>query len=252
MNIKDSMKDILNHYQTKGWVVVDDVFPLSEVENIVKITDSIIASEVESGELHSFDKNSIGNVAPRKVNQPFKKNNGYKEFLGCDNLQVLLRGLLQSDACLLEDQIFLKPPLVGSEKPYHQDNEYFKCTPADKLITAWIALDDVDVENGCMRYIDGTNFSKIVPHVQDKVHTYNLVIPPEYLDLKKESLAEVKKGGVVFHHGHTMHRSGANTSNRWRRGYATHWAIPTIQTENKELQNGYFYSYGKRELSNAV
>jgi phytanoyl-CoA hydroxylase len=251
MNINDSIQDIIKHYQTKGWVVVDGVFEKNKVEQIVKITDGIIEKEVAEGALHSFDKNSEGRIAPRKVNEPFLKDEMYKKFLSCKNLQKLLSAFLQEDACLVSDQIFLKPPLVGSEKPYHQDNEYFKCTPADKLITAWIALDDVDVENGCMRYIDGTNKSKIVPHVQDSVNKYNLVIPPEYLDLKKESLAEVKKGGVVFHHGNTMHKSGVNTSNRWRRGYATHWAIPTIHTESEQVKNGYFYSFNK-EMSLSV
>lgn len=251
MNISDSIQDIAKHYQTKGWVVVDGVFEKGQIEKISKVTNEIIEKEIASGELHSFDKNAEGRVAPRKVNEPFKKSEMYKNFLACKNLQTLLTALIDDDVCLVEDQIFLKPPLIGSEKPYHQDNEYFKCTPADKIITAWIALDDVDVENGCMRYIDGTNKSAIVPHVRDKVNHYNLVIPTEFLDLKKESLAEVKKGGVVFHHGNTMHRSGSNTSNRWRRGYATHWAIPTIQTESESVKNGYFYSFTK-EMSLAV
>ena len=246
MNIKDSQSDILKHYQLKGWVVVDDVFEKKEVENLVKVTQELIDKEIKEGGIHSLENLNVdGKVVPRKIDSPFRKDLNYKEFLGCDNLQNLLKILLQSKASLIADQIFLKPPFVGSEKPYHQDNEYFKCTPVDKLITAWIALDDVDVENGCMRYIDGTHKSAIVPHVKDPVNGYNLVIPQEYLDLKKESLANVKKGGVVFHHGNTMHKSGNNASSRWRRGYATHWAMPQIQTESPVVKNGYFYSYEK-------
>ena len=33
----------------------------------------------------------------------------------------------------------------------------------------------------------------------------------------------MRKGGVVVHHGATLHASVANTSDRWRRGYALHF-----------------------------
>lgn len=250
MNIKDSIQDIKNHYQTKGWVVVDGVFEKKAIEDIANLTEQIMSQEILEGKIHSLDGEGTGKVAPRKLNAPFTKNEKYKDFLNCENLLSLLSELIQDDVCLFSDQIFLKPPLVGSEKPYHQDNEYFKCTPADKIITAWIALDDVDVENGCMRYIDGSNHGKIVPHVRHERNKYDLIIPNDYIDSKKESLAEVKKGGVVFHHGNTIHKSGVNKSNRWRRGYATHWVMPTVHSENQEFSTGYFYSF-KRNLVGA-
>ena len=65
----------------------------------------------------------------------------------------------------------------------------------------------------------------ILPHeTLDPDEPYNLVPPPELIDLSKEALAIVNKGGVVFHHSQTLHTSHRNESDRWRRGYdATHW-----------------------------
>lgn len=240
---KDSLQKFINSYEEKGWVVVNGVFDERAVDEILKISEATIDSELAEGKIHSLDKGQDGKVAPRKLDSPFKKNEAFKQFLSNPNLQQLLKGFLDSEVCLLADQLFLKPPFVGSEKPYHQDNKYFLCTPIDKLITAWIALDDVDIENGCVRYIDGSHRKPLVPHAQ--VNNYDLAIPPEYLDLSKESLGVVKKGGVIFHHGHIMHKSGENKSNRWRRGYATHWAIPSIETKSEQIENGYFYSFEK-------
>ena len=38
-------------------------------------------------------------------------------------------------------------PRHGGEVPWHQDNGYWRCTPAN-LVSIWLALDDADEENG--------------------------------------------------------------------------------------------------------
>ena len=64
---------------------------------------------------------------------------------------------------LLNDQIeiiaieaFLKPPLTGKKVVIHQDN-YFWCLKKGNALTAWIALDDIDESNGCLKYYSKSN-----------------------------------------------------------------------------------------------
>ena len=45
-------------------------------------------------------------------------------------------------------QALMKPPGTG-EKRWHQDQGYFRLRPS-QVAAYWIALDDVDIENGCM------------------------------------------------------------------------------------------------------
>lgn len=61
--------------------------------------------------------------------------------------------------------------------------------------------------------------------------------PAALIDLSQESLALVHKGGVVFHHSQMLH-----TSHRCRRGYATHWVIQDVISENETLDTAYFRS----------
>lgn len=71
------------------------------------------------------------------------------------------------------------------------------------------------------------------------------------VDLAKESLAPVGRGGVVFHHVKTLHTSHRNTSDRWRRAYATHWAGAGVTSEAQTIDNAYYRAH--RELyENAV
>ena len=68
-------------------------------------------------------------------------------------LRALASKFLQAEARLLTDQLFMKPPQVGSAKPYHQDNYYFGVVESSAIVTCWVALEDADAANGCMRCV---------------------------------------------------------------------------------------------------
>lgn len=121
---------------------------------------------------------------------------------------------------LYEDQAFLKPPRVGSSKQLHQDNAYFNVTPDDAVLTTWCALDDATVENGCMHYVPGSHTKGVVEHVQIP-NTPHMV--PKGYKLDDAVPAPVKSGGILFHHGSSLHYSPPNNSDKWRRAFACHY-----------------------------
>ena len=89
------------------------------------------------------------------------------------------------------------------------------------MLTAWIALDDADSENGALRYRSGSHANGVVPHTRAP---HNIVtITEEAAGGHEEVVAAVERGGVVFHHGAAMHSSGSNTSGRQRRAYGVHY-----------------------------
>lgn len=45
-----------------------------------------------------------------------------------------------------------KPPRIGKGTPPHQDGYYFMLEP-NEAVTMWMALEDVNEENGCVRYV---------------------------------------------------------------------------------------------------
>ena len=51
---------------------------------------------------------------------------------------------------------FCKLPGDGKAVAWHQDASYWPLTPS-KAVTVWLAIDDADVENACMRFIAGSH-----------------------------------------------------------------------------------------------
>src|SRR5207248_2286904 len=75
-----------------------------------------------------------------------------------------IASLLGPDLKLYQDQVFMKPPGVGSRQPYHQDQPWgFQIDPPELMVTCWLALDDVTLENGCMRVLPGTHRNGALP-----------------------------------------------------------------------------------------
>lgn len=125
---------------------------------------------------------------------------------------------------LWHDQIQYKPANDGGINAWHQDWPYWpSIAPLTEQVSAWIALDDVDPENGCMSMVPG---SHLWGNCIDFLHTikdFN-AMPKEYNGHKIEVvMAPVKKGEVHYHHGLTWHGSHANKSGRPRRAIAYHY-----------------------------
>jgi len=220
-------------FKTKGWEVVEGVFERSECEAIAELAKEHVDMVIDAED---------GEKEARKVSLPFKKDQRFRDFILSPKLRDILRHLLDGNEPLLcTDQIFMKPPKHGSAKPYHQDNAYFQCFPDGHVITAWVALDDVDESNGCLRYIDGSHLEPLLPHTPVEGETHNMTPDPALVDLSRESLGIVNKGGVVFHHSNVLHTSHRNHSDRWRRGYASHWVTADVTSEASTLKRGYFH-----------
>jgi ectoine hydroxylase-related dioxygenase (phytanoyl-CoA dioxygenase family) len=231
-----------DHFKAKGWTVIEGVFSRDKASRVAALAEEVGMALIDEGEdsRYMVDHGPDDGVLPRKIDTPFRRHQEFRDFALDQRLQKLVGQLIDDDPVLISDQIFMKPPHYGTMKPYHQDNFYFQCSPPEKIITAWIALDDVDEENGCLRYIDGSHLEPLLPHEPDSDDPYNLVPPAELIDLNRESLVPVQKGGVIFHHGGCLHTSHRNESARWRRAYATHWACVGVTSTNATLENAYF------------
>ncbi len=116
---------------------------------------------------------------------------------------------------------FNKPAGTNHVTPPHQDNFYFCMTPPS-VLTMWLALDEVDEENGCLRYIPGSHQRGIRQHRKTKTLGFSQGIADfGDADYAAEVAIHAQPNDVLIHHGNTIHRANANTSAvRQRRSFA--------------------------------
>jgi phytanoyl-CoA hydroxylase len=159
----------------------------------------------------------------RKLDNPHHHREVVRELARTPALVNLVEQIIGPGVSVYFSQIFFKPPEGGGPKPAHQDNFYFGPNDEEGVVTAWIALDDATLENGCLYFGDGSNRGPVYPHIAPPDEPYNLQLPGEILARQPMQPAPVRRGGVSFHHGNTFHQSAPNLSTRWRRACALHY-----------------------------
>ena len=131
-----------------------------------------------------------------------------------------IAAMLGPDLKLYQDQLFMKPPRVGSRQKYHQDQPLgFHIDPPELMVTCWLALDDATLENGCLRVLPGTHRNGALPGEVIQEYEQRAVQG----DLPEEVPLMLMAGECSLHHGHLLHCSEPNLSGKRRRGYATHY-----------------------------
>lgn len=144
-------------------------------------------------------------------------------------IQGVVSSLIGENPVLFQDMALIKPPFIGSEKPWHQDDAYFTVTPLDSVCGVWIALDDAAVENGCMHVIPGGHRLGPLRHFHGPVegsHTDCQIVEGR-LDVSQAVPVELPAGGGMFFHGLTPHETPPNRSPQRRRALQFHYHSAT-------------------------
>ena len=117
------------------------------------------------------------------------------------------------------DQLFCKPPRHGGVVAWHQDYSYWTRTVPMTHLTCFIALDDADVENGCLYHVPGTHRWPLLPvtGLAGDMDAIQTVLSDEQRALFRPVPTKLRKGYASFHHPLTIHGSYGNSSDRPRR-----------------------------------
>jgi ectoine hydroxylase-related dioxygenase (phytanoyl-CoA dioxygenase family) len=149
---------------------------------------------------------------------------GDSEFLrlACDpDILGMVAQLIGPDLVLWGCQIFCKPGGDGREVPWHQDGHYWPIRPL-ATCTAWVAIDDSRVENGCLRVIPGSHRAGLHEHLQDDrpLLALDRTIVPQAMAGSPPFDVELPAGALSLHDVHLIHGSAPNRSPRRRAGVA--------------------------------
>ncbi len=225
-------EDVASFRQAGYWLggkVVSDQM----LERLRAAMDDVYNGEFETGrEPWGGGWKSDGNPAAiRKTDNAHWSNRTIRELALNETIGAMAARLMATpEVRLWHDQLLYKPGQASQASSstgnvgWHQDHGYWQCTSAD-LITAWVAFDDVTLQNGCMQVVPGSHRDGLLP-VGD---FFQLDLDALQARIEQHTVREfrtepcaLRAGEVSFHHCLTVHGSGPNLTTKPRRSLVLH------------------------------
>lgn len=143
-----------------------------------------------------------------------------------------VESLLGPNLLVHSTSIFSKHPRTRDFVSWHQDGFYWEMDPPN-LTSAWIALTNSTVENGCLRVMPGSHRWDRVAHTSaplmaDNLLSAGLEIAVEVDERKARDLL-LERGEMSLHHVYIAHGSNPNHSADKRIGFAIRYVAPEVR-----------------------
>jgi phytanoyl-CoA dioxygenase PhyH len=129
---------------------------------------------------------------------------------------------LGPDIRFIREQVVTKAPRSQEEVPWHQDSGYARV--AGEFLTCFLALDDINVDNGCLWIVSASHRDGLVPHMPDG-YLRILAVPPDHAGQP----IPLARGSVAVFSSLTIHRSGANRTGGTRPVWMLQFAAADVR-----------------------
>lgn len=210
-----AQKGRLEHFQENGFVCVDPLYDASEIatlnSEIARFIQDVVPT-MPAAQVYYEDKADPSSL--KQLQKMFEYDAYFKDLMEAGPARKIAEEVLQDEVVCVNMQYFNKPAGKGQATPAHQDGYYFHLSPCE-AVTGWLALEDVDNENGCIHYVKGSHKNEgFRPHVQTGVLGFSQGITDfgTQEDLEKECAFPGKAGTFLMHHAKTVHWAGPNRS----------------------------------------
>ncbi|MEM7019265.1 MAG: phytanoyl-CoA dioxygenase family protein [Pseudomonadota bacterium] len=221
-------------FQKNGYIRYENFFAVEEIESIRKAIDHAI--ETQRARIKGAENGGRGSEEYERVfNQMVNLWTDYpaaKEIAFHSRLAESARRLSDCNHVrIYHDHAMIKPPgQLSKETNWHQDAPYWPMEPVGAL-SAWIAIDDATIENGCLHFVPGSHqYGRLKP-IKLGIDGENIAekMKIQGYDVPEPVTMPMQAGGVTFHHGCTFHYAGPNQANAPRRAFAVIY-IPDYTT----------------------
>ena len=208
------------------------------------LTGISIADAIEAGHYQRAYDALEGEVGTEKCEIGLVDWHFDHEFIwklaGHPKIVDVIEALIGPDIMLLATHFFCKYGPKEKFVAWHQDVTYWGLEPPD-AVTAWYAIDDSDIGNGCMQVIPNSHHKGVQEHGKSDQEGNLLSINQEVQVTESDAETAVdlilKAGEMSIHHGQIIHGSLPNHSTRRRCGLTIRYIPPSVkQAEDNSLK----------------
>ena len=208
----------LAHYNREGYVKGLRLFSEEEIAGPRAFFDAILARVRAQG------------ASSYSIISAHMKYGAVWDLITHPRITAVVEDILGEELVGWGAQFFCKLPGDGKIIAWHQDASYWPLTPS-RTATVWLAIDDADVENACMRFVAGSHHQghltfrpsdpgeqNVLNQTVENAEQYGTVVD-----------VELQAGQVSIHSDLLLHSSKANTSQRRRCGLTLRYCTPEVR-----------------------
>jgi hypothetical protein len=226
-------RDQIDRFNREGYIAGLTAYSSLEIAKIREYFDRLLAKILAAG----GDSYSISS-AHLKYGQVW-------DILTNPVIVARVKDLLGDNVIGWGSHFFCKMPGDGKAVAWHQDASYWPLTPS-KAVTVWLAIDDADTENACMRFIAGSHHHGHLTFRPSGTHEHNVL---------NQTIENAEQYGAVVndclqasefsvHTDLLLHGSEANQSTRRRCGLTLRYAAAEVRAYLDWNQKGVWVSGG--------
>jgi phytanoyl-CoA hydroxylase len=243
--------DHIELFREQGFLVVNNAFSPDEVSSAIEGMVHLIGGGNPDFKGVQFETSGVEKIDAvsgeerqdlvRKLMWFVEYDARLKALSAKPELLEVVSRIVQGEPEMFQDMALLKPPFIGREKPWHQDNAFFNLPITATITGAWIALDEALPENGCMYVIPASHNRGPVVHFKRR----DWQICDTDVAVDEAVAVPLKPGGVLFFHGLLHHGTPPSNSPRRRRALQFHYKAKELEWAPEEDRLRIFGSEGK-------
>ena len=230
-------------FDENGYLRYGRVLSLAEVAELRSALDHVIAVEAAGGDDSAIEfkfghrrGEQTPDARPRVITQfvnMWKREPSYRRLLHHPVIAGVAAALVNSPHVRLwHDQVISKPPGDTGHFHFHQDF-YLWPLQEPRIVSCWLALDDVDADNGCMHVVPGSHrdlrfgldayAAELAARAEAEAAGKTLPeTPRQQMAHEPASIGlpvKLAAGECMFHHCLNFHATPQNVTDRQRRAH---------------------------------
>lgn len=233
-------EEMLAQYRDEGYFVLESVLSADELALVRSgaqySVDRLDALMDDAG----VDRLGINARGKRYFSEMiYAERPELRSFVFGSTMAAICSAVLGPQAYLFWEQYVIKAADPDTTFAWHQDSGYVH-EDHEPYLTCWIALDDVNEENGSVY---------LLPYSRSGIRSYIKHIRAEtgdqvcYFGSDPGMPVIVPAGSIVCFSSTVIHRSGANLTDRYRRVYLLQYSADVITDKSGERPWGSFEQF---------
>jgi non-heme Fe2+,alpha-ketoglutarate-dependent halogenase len=210
----------IDDFNRLGFIRPLTVLAENEANSLRQYFDEVLARAIAAGQ----DSYSIS-TAHMKYGRVY-------DLLTTPKIVDCVRDLLGENVIGWGSHFFCKMPGDGKQVSWHQDASYWPLSPT-KTVTVWLAVDDADIENACMRFLAGSHLHGHLTFRPSRPEEHN-VLNQTVDDVEQygEPIDDILKAGQFsIHSDLLLHGSEPNDSTRRRCGLTLRYCSADVRAD---------------------